>query len=291
MLSIFGCLLAVAGLVVPIAAATTPAPQPSTEQRLLQLESDWVRVKTAEQSYQYLREETKSYRDFLEKAQTRAEDNMKWWFGTFLVIVSALIAVATALGLKSYLGALKSVEKTVKDTYREKTTQLIDSRFSELSDKLSALESAVAREARYGKCRVLIAGAPEHIGQMKDDIELLRKSVTVYTGEELDKLAERVNNDGIDMVIFRFSPRDGQDPRLSIVTEQLRGVQRPVPLLVYTHGNGPLVGSDRAATDAYRWSTFANNPATLLTNIYLLAHAFAHELLQGGEGVDTPPVS
>ncbi len=166
--------------------------------------------------------------------------------------------------------------------------RLVESSVAGVRENVQALDTLIRRELQYQRSRVLVVGRPDGLEGMAEEVALLeRKGIQVTRASHpVDDLPGRIRRAEIDIVLYRYHPDigfdlDGKalppvDPAFRPTLDAIVESGHPVPVLVYA--TSAVTGGDNEAFRAYRWGTFANTAATVVSHVYMLAHLF-----QGGQ--------
>ena len=219
--------------------------------------------------------DAKTHRESLEQTTDRSFHMIERLINVAAIVFGLVAAAFTCVGLRT----IKDVKRIVEEKASTSLKAIIDKRVYAYEQRVEALQSLADREMSHRNSRVLILGSEEDIEALNTERdEITRSGVRSVAISEYPckDLPGKITNDEVDIIVFRFHPNeDKSDPRICQLSSFLQEKGCRIPLLVYTHGYGRVEKADKQILDQYPWSTYANNPVTLVSNLYGLAQIFS----------------
>lgn len=255
------------------------------QRRVTELEAEVIRLEAQRDNYQYLKEETQQYREFIERERNESrkffEDLMKYAVGGALALGGG---IATFLGVRTAQDVRKRIQRSIDQKLPEIQSKAIAEVGTAVEGRIEGIrEEAVAaltalhrREQWYKRARVLALGREDLLDMIQPAFSVLEeRGLQVERAPyPIDRLADRIRNGEVNIVILRYGASRGQqDPHVPVVVDTLREIGKPVPLLVYNETH--VDQADDKLIRSYVWSTYAQSNATLVGNLFQLAHVFA----------------
>ncbi|MCS1350066.1 hypothetical protein [Mechercharimyces sp. CAU 1602] len=275
------------------------AEETSEKERISELEEEVRRLQLEAANYEYLKEETESYRQSVEEEMSSYREFVQAERESFLDTINLLLYVGgsvivfigilityflgrSAIDMKQTMDShkntlYKQLGQAKKQTNRE-FRELLQQEMNHAQERIEALTHLVDKEMAYKKARVLVTGSTEDIERMKS-VELSEIQKRGLTNIEVvsysyDKMKQYIQNDLIDILILRYRPIDGVDPRMGELVEMLSQQQCSIPLLIYTYPFGMMSQHEYEQANSYQWSMIATLPTSLAGNLFVTAHAF-----------------
>lgn len=259
------------------------------KRRVTELEAEVTRLQAQRDQYQYLKEETQQYRQFIERERDESRRFLEDLFKYVSVAVACLVAVGGALATFVGIRTVNDVRSRIQKSSVEKLNEIQGMAIAEVGaavesqiagvrdDMVSALTELHRNQQWYKRAHVLAVGREADLLPMvkpalsRLEQRGLRVDLAPYP---MTGVADRIRNGEINIVIFRYGAARGQrDPHLPDVVDMLRNIGKPVSLLVYNETR--VDDADDALIRSYEWSTYANSNVTLIGNLFQLAHVFA----------------
>jgi len=243
------------------------------EEKVTALEAENARLRSEIEHYQYLREDTERYRQFIEREQSEFKDFLEKLVGNSITIIS--ITVTVVLGVLGFFGV-----RTLEDFKREmkrQVQQMAQEAIAGTEAHVNALGDLVRRELWRKKARVAAAATI-------DDLEALHPIViqhlrqqgiqlkTVYLPDMMPDLMTDLQKREIDILVYRYRPQPvGYDPVLDQLVDTALEYDLQMPILVYAPGDLKVPDKYRSK---YGYITYANTPMTVVTNLNALIPTF-----------------
>lgn len=275
-----------------------PAEAASTDQRLEELESEVKQLQTAEQQYDFLKEEVKNFREFMQTQTKDYQDQIKAQqdnissLVTHAFTIAGVILTAITVFLTWQWGQTrkemneiielerkKLMEKLQKDLdqLREEMKQWIHGEKEQIEQRFTVMTEIIDREIQFRQTRILLVGADSSELIMNElDRELLQQQhieVEPFLFKE-DQFQKKLDQHSCDIVMYRYHPKPEPDETLQKVVTQLKEKDEFIPLVIYSKKH--LKEEDKKQIDTYRWVWIANFYTTFINHIFTLSHAFSN---------------
>lgn len=244
----------------------------SLEDRLLKLETEVTKLDAQKENYDFIKNETKEYRSFIETErhnfQTYIDNLLK--FAGFLIILF--------LGFLGFL-SIRTVNdlKPILESYiKDKVDKSVDNNLEKVNERIDALTFLVDREILYKNSGVLIAGDTNDFKSMEEEISILENYINKQCVKtvEVDEVGKKINTFNPSIIVLCNKNGNKGKEDLECIVNTLNNSQKSIPLIIYTYCQPQLSGELKKIADSYFWTTYANNPVTLVGNIFTLAHSF-----------------
>lgn len=208
--------------------------------------------------YEYLREETRAFREFVEKEREEHRRFLESAYTISGIAIGIIAVVFTILGIRS----IQDVKKLAKLEYELKIKNLLEDELASTEQKILALRRLVAQE------EMLINASLRFIVPEKVVPSFKRDELAFFGGEkpqfDIGPLKEKEDFLKYNAIIYYFDPDETEeDENLQMLLKQLMG--KFIPLIVYTHGLW-IQKTTKKALDSYQFNSPANNIITLLNN-------------------------
>ncbi|WP_124727601.1 hypothetical protein [Staphylospora marina] len=174
--------------------------------------------------------------------------------------------------LQGYHRDLEQLRKQMEEQYLHTLEQFT----RDVGQDLDALKKNIENEKTFTSSRIWVTGPEAEIEKMKtDEVDLISrrgiKSIEVKTFDR-DQLKQALENNEIDILIYRYQPANGRlDQDLISIAKLLVERNEEVPLIVYGTN---LKDVEMSVLGKYKFFTISNFRMTLISNIFSLAYAF-----------------
>ena len=237
----------------------------------------------------WIRQETRDYRDALETDRQDFVDMAQFAVGLFAALV-----VVTVFGASVIIG------QHIKDI-RDTTQAKADAQLARIEEQVErrihghcraaegrveaaaaavqgGMQSLVRREMGYLRGSTVVFAADEESKRKLDEAEVveLRRLGLHVTSEIAEPVKVGVCLRYANLVLYQFpaSTSDEVDPGLKAIVSALvdRGPETRIPFVVYFPGR--VGGKNGAEVTRYPWATYANSLPMLVIHIFTLLLAF-----------------
>ncbi|SMO36463.1 hypothetical protein SAMN06264849_101252 [Melghirimyces algeriensis] len=244
------------------------------------LEQKVDKLSAKDDSYDYLKEETKSYRQFVEK---------EWEMFSNMVIGISAVTVSVVGGVLLFFGfhskkAIKNIQKEYTEQVEEmkeklekeanqKFYELMESKVTELRHKVNELETMIAKESWFQNSNILVLYRDE----LKDIVStspLSRKKIE-YRALPDNNLAHHLSQEKVDIVLYEYDTESNsqEDSCIADVLDELKKHKDTIPIVIYC--SGEIKNEDMMKEiKSYRWYQFARSQVSLTTHTYAFAQIF-----------------
>lgn len=239
-------------------------------EKVEQLEEEMKQLSAKDDSYDYLKEETKAYREFVEGEWDRF---LNWFFGIIGIVSVMITAVITFF----HMSSKKEIKNSVKAQLDQRVEEELNRETEKLKIRIRELEGVVNRESWLRNSKILALDR----GKLKDIISsspLNQQNVT-YDFPPFNRLPYLLAKGEVDIVVYEYDHESEKqkDQDLIYLLDQLRrhsnrSVQ--IPIVMYTDGKEVRNTEVQKLLEAYEWYTYANHRITLVANTYGLTHAY-----------------
>lgn len=268
------------------------------------LENELEKLKAKEESYDYLKEENRQYREFVEKEWDRFLNV----FLVFLPIIGGVIGailiffnISSKREIRSTLDEQKmQAEKEVRksreeiheeavqelNTVRQDTRNMAEQEFKGVLEKeLSILKRDVTSLQEIAQRESWVRSAKIHVfdhGRLADLVSSIfgNKDVDI-TG--FNEPLPHFNDKEVDIIVYDYKQEiEDEEGRLANLIEHLETFkERTIPIVIYYPGPGRI--EDKYIKD-YKWHLFVNTQITLVTQTSSLSHVFSSREGEGESG-------
>lgn len=243
----------------------------SLEERILQLETEVIKLDAQKENYDFLKNETKEFRSFIETERHSFQTyikNLLWIAG---LLISLFVGILGFLSIKT----VNDLQPILESYIKGKIDKSIDKSLEKVNEKIDTLQSLVEREISYKNSVVLIVGDGSDFKSMEEEINILENYINKQCVKtvEINEISNKFNTLNPSIIVLCNKNDNKGKEQLESIVEILKNLKQAIPFIIYT----PLQLSHdlKKITDNYFWTTFANNPITLLGNIFTLAHTLS----------------
>lgn len=262
------------------------------EQKVKDLEAENARLRAEIEHYQFLREDTERYRQFIQHEQGEFKDFLE----RLITFAAKVIAVIVAVGgvafavfdIKTVNDIRRQADRSIQEQARQikrdakQRMQMVAKKaLAGLDSRINVLDDIVHRELMRRRARVVACSRFEHWRSLHPTVfELLSQQGIQIDSRilpnDMEPVMQSIQNGEIDILLYYWHPEPGtnppQDPVLDQLIHALQERSLQVPVLIYTtdHVDDP---NKKHAKD-YGYATFANSPLTLVTNLNAMIPTF-----------------
>lgn len=229
------------------------------------LEQKVDKLSAKDDSYDYLKEETKSYRQFVEK---------EWEMFLYTFISFLTIGVTGVSGVLVYFNIqsrkdVENLQKEIKEEAEREFNNVKRSVVTNLQSRVDSLEKMIEKEVWFQNSNILALDR----GQLEEILSLspLNKNNIKYATPPLNNLSDLLAKKEVDIVVYEYDIKNEEDSHIAGIIDKLRKHSEPIPIVIYYPKRGHLKNKD---IDRYKWHLFANSPVTLVTHTRSLVHFF-----------------
>ncbi|MFD1407516.1 hypothetical protein ACFQ49_05015 [Kroppenstedtia eburnea] len=234
------------------------------------LEKEMKQLSAKADSYDYLKEETKAYREFVEGEWDRFIN----WFIVFVGIASGAIAFLNWT-------SQKEIKNNVREQLHKQVEEELNRETKRLRSRIRDLEEVVSRESWLRSSKILALDR----GRLKNIISsspLNQQNVT-YDSPPFNRLPYLLTKGEVDIIVYEYDHESEElrDEDLIYLLDQLKHHSNrsvPIPIVIYTNGKNVDNTEIEGLLDQYEWYTYANHRITLIANTYSLTHAYYSEV-------------
>lgn len=244
----------------------------SLEDRILKLETEVIKLDAQKENYDFIKNEIKEFRSFIETERHNFQTYIECLLWLAGLLIALFIGMLGFLSIKTYKDLIPILENSIK----EKIDKSVDKNLEDVNEKIDALQLIINREILYKNSGILIVGDTNDFKSMEEEITILEN----YINKQCVKTIE-INefNKGISSLnpsIVVFCNKNGYKEREQFINiiETLNKLKHSIPLIIYTYGQQQLRDERTDIANSYFWTTYANNPVTLVGSIFTLAHSF-----------------
>jgi hypothetical protein len=242
-----------------------------------ELEREVEKLKAKEANYDFLKEETKAYRELVEREWDRFLHVVEW----FLPLLGALITfVLTFFNWQTARNVKKSVEEKTKELaderFKEISQKIVDEESGKLERKIETLESMIKRELWHLDSRILVLQQPSsEMDEILSSYPFNKNMECIVDRIPSDELAPLLKKGEVDIIVYEYPKNEGQsDSYIKGILDMLNSSSKVVPIIIYYTGQERLQNKD---LESYEWLTFANGRLTLSSHIHSLAHVLCSD--------------
>lgn len=254
------------------------------EEKVTALEAENARLRSEIEHYQFLREETERYRQFIEREQSAFKDFLEKLLGNSAKIVTLTLTVVG--GVLGFFGV-----RTFKDIKLEMERQVqrkVQEKIAGTEAHVNALDDLVRRELLRRNARVTVAATTDDLEALRPIVikHLRRQGIQLKVAQLPDMMSALLTdlrNREIDILVYRYRPQRGNhDPVLDELVHTVLEHGLEIPILIYVPG-GLQVGVEYVSQ--YGYITYANTPMTVVTNLNALVPTFGRRLSHDASSV------
>ncbi|MFD1394803.1 hypothetical protein ACFQ49_05400 [Kroppenstedtia eburnea] len=238
------------------------------------LEREVERLKTKEERYDYLKEETTDHREFVEAEWER-------FLNFIYCIISIGIGIVGATLVFFNISTRKDIKKTkkeIRETAEQEFKKVLAEERSEMDHKFAVWKEMIKREMRFQNSSILVLYQQE--SKIKSRISRILHGENIFSfvvGPQfsLDSLLKK---NKVDIIVYEYDTEaeNRRDPYILGLLKQLDEYKdNPIAFIVYYPGQiekGKILDRIRS----YPWHHFANNLMALMTNIHSFS-LFLHD--------------
>ncbi|WP_380166496.1 hypothetical protein [Kroppenstedtia sanguinis] len=259
---------------------------PDLSEKVEQLEKEMNQLSAKNDSYDYLKEETKSYREFVEGEWDRFINLLQCVLPLVVTVIGATLIffdVKSVKGIKKRADEKaeeikKDVENTVQNQFEGRAEQafekVIGNEVTDLQDRIGELGELVDKEVWYKSSKILVLDRG-NIRPLLSTSPLDKNLKIDYEAPPYHRLSQLLKLNEVDIIVYEYD-LNAEDQRDSDLIKVLKQIKKdsdlPIPMVVYYPDR--LNNEIKEYLDIYKWYVFANSPVTLFTNMYSLAHVF-----------------
>lgn len=261
-------------------------------ERVEQLEKEIEKLSARDDNYNYLTEETKAYREFVEK-------QWGWFLTAFLGALPIVLAIVGGFlvffGIRSKKDIeekaqrnieenAKEVEKKIKGTIQERIEEeakrefhnVMKSEVIKLQGRIHDLEEITDREFWFRNSKIVVLDR----GSIKDIFSSSPfdgKISINYESLPSKNLSQLLAQGQVDILVYEYDmeSEDQKDPYIEDVLNELMKYSSPaIPIVIYTAGKQLNNNEIQELLEQHKFYTFANNSMTLVTNTRNLTYAY-----------------
>ncbi|MFD1425202.1 hypothetical protein ACFQ4J_15910 [Laceyella tengchongensis] len=270
----------------------------SADARLEELETEMKQLQTVENQYDFLKEEVKSFREFMEnqsknyQEQVKAEKDGVYTFLSIVIGIGGILFTAFTFFFYWQWGQTRKDMQDLLETERKKAIDKFNTDLNEIRDGLKkwiskekneiesrflVMTEMINREIKFRQTHILLVGGDEQATQINEqERELLQQhhiEIEPFIFEE-GLFKERLGKRSFDIIMYRYRPTNqGQDLTLKNLITQLNVQNEFIPLVIYSKDK--MVGEDKKQIDSYNWVWLANFYTTFINHLFTLSHAFS----------------
>lgn len=206
-----------------------------------------------EDEYKFLKEQTKEFRDYIERERRHHQEFLQWSIYLIGIIITIMAAIFGLIGLKSVRDAKRAIEASIQERFNLYIEENVD----KIRLAIDGIAEGVIQERLNMEKNICFLVPNTQRGEIEvNEIEILKKRG--FENIEIRDTSEFVNGRS-DLVIFCFD--ESQDDRLTALVSSLE--KDPKPLIVYTKGR-----VENNALMKYQLHLFANTPLTLANWVF-----------------------
>ncbi|QKG83302.1 hypothetical protein GXN76_01675 [Kroppenstedtia pulmonis] len=262
------------------------------------LERELEKLKAKEESYDYLKEENRQYREFVEKEWDR-------FLEVFLILLPIIVTVIGAVlifldfksmrDIRSRLNEQKMQaenelskarekihEEAVQElnTVRQDTRKIAEQEFKGVLEKeldvlkheVNSLNELAQRESRFLQSNIIALSK----GELEKLLTPMKSKKINYYPLTTD-LNQLLKQQEVDIIVYEYAGSKGQTDEvlgriLKILGKYEEDGKDSLPIVVYYPDR--VNNSDRDCLQDYKKFIIANTPVSLISNIYSLSHVF-----------------
>ncbi len=244
----------------------------SLEERILQLETEVIKLDAQKENYDFIKNEIKEFRSFIETERHNLQTYIELllWLAGFLITL--FMGMLYFLSIRTYKDLIPILENSIK----EKIDKSLDKNLEDVNEKIDALQLLINREILYKSSGILIVGDINDFKSMEEEISVLENYINKQCVKtiEISEFSKRINLLNPSIVIFCNKNGYKEREQFINIIETLNNLKQSIPLIIYTYGQEQLRDERTVIANSYFWTTYANNPDTLVGSIFTLAHSF-----------------
>ncbi|WP_141201741.1 hypothetical protein [Paludifilum halophilum] len=236
------------------------------------LEAELEKLRAKEESYDYLKEENREYRKFVEKEWDRFLSMLSWFFPLAITIIGALLLF---LNFKSIRDIKATVREQVQEKADEELKGTLKKHVTQIEEDVASLKLMAARESWFKNANILVLDKGT-LQSFLSSTHLSERENLIYASKPYEQLPHILEEERVDIVIYEYDKPDVEDewdPHIIDVLNQLKQAKETIPVVIYCPHQLPRKEFNRISK-CYRWYHFANTPITLITNVSSLSHVF-----------------
>ncbi|MBY6277774.1 MAG: hypothetical protein CWE10_16520 [Symbiobacterium thermophilum] len=273
------------------------------EEKVKDLEAENARLRAEIEHYQFLREDTERYRQFIQHEQGEFKDFLERMITFAAKVIAVIVAVGGAalafFDIKTVNDIRRQADRSIQEQARQikqdakRRMQMVAKKaLAGLDSRIRVLGDIVHRELMRRHARVVAAGRLEDWRSLPPTVFELLSHQGIQLDwrilpNEMEPLMQSIQNGEIDILLYYWHPEPGteppQDPILDQLIHTLQERSLQVPVLIYT--TKPIGGPNRDHANGYGYAAFANTPMTLVTSLNALIPTFGRR-----SSNDTPSV-
>ncbi|MGF7086904.1 hypothetical protein JOD24_000736 [Kroppenstedtia sanguinis] len=253
---------------------------PDLSEKVEQLEKEMNQLSAKNDSYDYLKEETKSYREFVEGEWDRFNNLLQWVLPIVVTVIGATLIFFDVKSIRDIKKRTEEINNTVKKQLDQHVEEELNRETEKMRIRIRDLENIVNRESWLRSSKILVLDR----GKLKEIISSspLNQKNVIYDSPSSHRLPDLLEKGEVDIIVYEYG-NDSEKPRDEDLSSLLKILKVhseqsvSIPIVIYTEGKQVGKTEVQELSKNYPWYTFANNRITLVSNTYGLTHAYYSE--------------
>lgn len=243
---------------------------------------------TSDETIDFLKQEYINYRDFANSDRESFMSLVNVFFVSLGILATGGIIILYWIFGQTRNEVKESADLTIKKSIskieknaKKQIKSLLPSKVKNIEEKFTELQRFMDNQQKLRNIKVLVLTPVNKKEEMeKLEVRRIREivgEVDVSTLDNLEYFKEKVENKKIDLIIYRYEKLENaaQEKQIREYIKILKDINSRVPIVIYAISK--LDGEDLSWVNSYYYSTFANLPVTLTTNMISLLSIISYE--------------
>ncbi|UTR13117.1 hypothetical protein MM221_10630 [Salipaludibacillus sp. LMS25] len=243
---------------------------------------------TSDETIDFLKQEYINYRDFANSDRESFMSLVNVFFVSLGILATGGIIILYWIFGQTRNEVKESADLTIKKSIskieknaKKQIKSLLPSKVKNIEEKFTELQRFMDNQQKLRNIKVLVLTP----GNKKEEMEKLEVrrireivgEVDVSPMDNLEYFKGKVENKKIDLIVYRYekiAPAT-QEEKIRDHIKILKNSDSRIPIVIYTKCR--LDGEDENSVNSYYYSTLANLPVTLTTNMISLLSIISYE--------------
>lgn len=256
-------------------------------EKVLKDEKSTVLLKQDEEMIEFLKSEYENFQTFANNDRESFFNLINLFFVALGVLVTGATLVLYWLFGQSREEVSNNAERIIQTSVenieresQEKITDILQPKITEIDGKYQELLRIVdgGYNLRNSKFALICHEAEQQNVEEKLLGRLRAITLTqIYKFNEFEVFNENLNNKEIDMIIYVYKKAfETENYSFKTYIQHLINIDSGVPIVVYT-GSERIEGEDSDLLNTYPYTSLANTPVTLTTQVIAMANLLTYE--------------
>lgn len=260
----------------------------SDEIHILTNETTKNESSTSDEILDFLKQEYTNYREFANSDRESFMNLVNVFFVSLGILVTGGIIILYWIFGQTRNEVQESADLTIKKSVSEieenaerQIKSLLPPKLKNIEEKFTELQRFMDNQHKLRNSKVLVL-TPENKKEEMEKLEVRRireivGEVDVSTLGNLGYFKGKLENKKIDLIVYRYEKLENaaQENKIREYIKILKKNNSRIPIVIYTKSK--LEGEDESSVNSYYYSTFANMPVTLTTNMISLLSIISYE--------------